>query len=502
MKLSKIKKAAALVAWALVLQPRYGAQAQHNATMYFMRDLPAVNMINPAFQPEAGSIYVGIPLLSSIYLDGGATLSGMNIGNLLSSAPHLTKAAANPSPYEGAYANADINLLNVGILVRDMYFTLDITEKTRAEAAISANVIKLAWYGNAPYAGQTIPFNELGAQACSYAEIALGFSKDIVRDRITVGGKVKRLLGVTFANAELGEDAFLRTNADWSATVRVRPEYSIAGIPETIPDNFCSYKFAGKGWGIDMGFEIKNERFIVSGSILNVGAIRWRSVRRETLESDVFELTFRGAQLNGNTDLTKILDTVKTQKFARSAEDVLSWTPSTATIGVAYPLNEHLAAGALAGVAIGRYNSYPLLALSLNTWKYPINGSISYSYSHSHNLGMGLLFGRKEAQLHVICDNILAADYQRAQKINLRVGLNLLLGALRQTGERKKTWAPLNTIDPPTNTYKATKKPGPLNPLSPPAAQPASKQPLNPLSPPAARPASKQPLNPTAETGQ
>jgi hypothetical protein len=482
MKLNKIKKAVALVAWMLAMQPRYEAQAQHNATMYFMRDLPAVNMLNPAFQPEAGSIYVGIPLLSSIYLDGGITLSGINLSNILSNTPRLTKAAANPAPYEGAYANADVNLINVGILVRDMYFTLDITEKTRVEAAVPADVVRLAWYGNAPYIGKAISANELGAQACSYAEIALGFSKDIVRDRITIGGKLKRLLGVTFADAGAGKDAFLQTKADWTTTVRVSPEFSIAGIPETIPDDIRSYKFAGKGWGMDMGFEIKNEQFIVSGSVLNVGAIHWRNVRREKLGNDAFELTFRGAQLNGNTDLNKIIDTVEAQKFARSYEDVWSWTPSTATLGVAYPLNKHLVAGALAGIAIGRYNSYPLLALSLNTWKYPINGSLSYSYGHSHNLGLGLLFGRRGTQLHVICDNILAADYQRAQKINLRFGLNLLLGAPRQTGDRKKTWTPLNTIDPPTNTYKTTGKPGPLNRLLSPTAQPTNKQPLNPTT--------------------
>ena len=480
MMLSQIKKVAALAAWMLALQPGYKAQAQHSATMYFMRDLPAVNMLNPAFQPEAGSIYVGIPLLSSIYLDGGSTLGGMNIGNLLSGNPRLTSAAKNPAPYEGAYANADVNLLNVGVLLRDMYFTLDITGRLRTEAAIPADVIKLAWYGNARYAGKTIPLNELGAQNSLYAEIALGFSKDVVRDRITIGGKIKRLLGVGFADAALGRDAFLQTNPDWSTSVRVSPVFNAVGIPETMPTDICTYKFAGKGWGIDLGFEIKNERFIVSGSVLNVGAIRWRNVNHKKLENDVFELTFRGAQLTENTDLTKILDTVKAEKFVSSTENILSWTPSTATIGVAYPLNRRLTAGALAGVAIGRYNSYPVFALSLNTRKYPINGSLSYSYGHSHNLGVGLLFGRRDAQLHVICDNILAASYQTAQKINLRVGLNLLLGAPRQYGEKKKTWSPLNTIDSPTNTYKTTGKQGPLNPLPSPATQPTSKQPLNP----------------------
>jgi hypothetical protein len=475
----QIEKGITLVALLLVLSPR-GVQAQHNATMYFMRDLPAVNMLNPAFQPEAGSYYIGIPLLSSIYFDGGITLSGVNIGNLLSSTPRLTSAAANPAPYEGGYANADVNLLNIGVLVYDMYFTLDITGKASAEAAVSGELIKVAWYGNAPYIGKTIPLNGLGGYASAYTEIALGFSKEVVRDKITVGGKIKRLLGVGFADASMGASAFLQTNDDWSTTVRATPEFNVGGVFEATPSSISSYKFGGKGWGADLGFEIKNELFIVSGSIVNIGAIRWNNVNHKKLESGAYDVTFRGIQLNSSSNLTDFIDSMKAEKFVSNAESILRWTTPTLTVGVAYPINEHLVAGTLAGIAIGRYNTYPLFALSLNTWKYPLNGSVSYSYGHSHNLGLGLLFGRRNVQLHAICDNILAASYQKAQKINFRFGLNLLLGGPKQT-ERRKVWAPLNTIDHPSNTYKETGKPGVLNPLSSPVQPPTRKQPLNPL---------------------
>ncbi|MDR2813335.1 MAG: DUF5723 family protein [Prevotellaceae bacterium] len=497
----QIKKGVALMAWTLALSPRYGAQAQHNATMFFMRDLPAVNMLNPAFQPEAGSIYVGIPLLSSIYLDGGVTLKGMNMGDILSGSLPLTSAAANPSPYEGAYANVDINLLNIGILMDDIYLTLDITEKTRAEIALPGEFVKLAWHGNAPYIGKVIPLSGLGGRATSYAEIALGLSKDVVRDRITIGGKIKRLLGVTFADVSMGAVASLQTDHDWSTTMVLDPEFNIAGIPETMPKDLRTYKFAGKGWGVDLGFDIKNEQFIASGSIVNVGAITWSNVRHEKAQN-VVDIAFRGVPLGDNSynivdTLKGAIETAQNEMESNSEHvNIRRWTDPTITVGVACPLNKHLAAGALAGITIGQYNSYPLFALSLNTWRYPINGSLSYSYGHSHNLGLGLLFGRREAQLHVICDNILAANYQTAQKINLRVGLSLLLGAPREPGNKKKRWLQLNTASSPENTYKNTEKRGPLHLLSPATAQPVSKQPLHPLSPATAQPVSKQPLNP------
>ncbi|MDR3365944.1 MAG: DUF5723 family protein [Prevotellaceae bacterium] len=512
---SQIKKVVVLAVWMLTLWPRYGAQAQHNATMYFMRDLPAVNMLNPAFQPEAGSIYFGIPLFSSIYLDGGVTLKGMNMGNLMmmnnkKNNIYLTPAAANPAPYEGGYANVDINLLNVGILVEDMYFTLDVTAKARAEAAIPTEFIKMAWYGNAPYIDQAISLNDLGGGGSAYTEIALGFSKDVVPERITVGGKVKWLMGLAFVEVEAGKAAFLQTNRDWSMTISANPDIRIGGLLDEIPSDICGYKLAGKGLGVDVGFEIKNELFTASGSIINVGAIRWRNVNHGNRAQGNLDTTFRGVagsnlgtfikSMNLEENLKKVMRGEMPSGFVGSPEDILRWTSPTATVGLAYPLNKHLVAGALAGVTVGQYNSYPLFALSLNTRKHPINGSLSYSYGHSHNVGMGLLFGRHGTQLHVICDNILAASYQTAQKINLRFGLNMLLGAPRQYGEKKKVWQQLNTTSSPTNPYKNAKKPAPLNTLSSPTATPVSKQPLNPLNTGSAKPAQdKQPLNPPGE---
>jgi hypothetical protein len=479
---------------AAALLPRSRAQAQHNATMYFMRDLPAVNMLNPAFQPEAGSVYVGFPMLSSIYVDGGITLGGMNVGNLLSNSPRLTRTAENASFRESGYANLDVNVLNVGAFIGGMYFTLDIAEKTRFEAGVPGDLVKLAWRGNAPYMGQAMSLGGLGAYLASYAEIALGVSKEVVRDKVTVGGKVKRLMGVASVDMNFGNAAFMYTDPySWTSTVGLTPEANIAGIPSNIPSegvfsydtiNAGSYKydgFSGKGWGIDAGFDIKFEQFTVSGSIVNFGGITWDS-KHVALQRGNFVQTFSGVQSTGDThNLIGIVDSLKSELFTGSSRKALQWTSPTMSIGVSYSLNEHIVAGALAAITVGRYNTYPLLALSLNTRKYPINGSLSYSYGHSHNLGLGLLFGRRDMQLHIICDNILAANYQTAQKFNLRAGVNLLVGGPKPTGDKKKTWSLLNIINPLFNTYKTTGSKLPLNALTPSSAQPVSKQPLNPV---------------------
>jgi hypothetical protein len=491
------------------------ATAQHNATMYFMRDLPAVNMLNPAFQPEAGSVYVGFPVISSIYLDGGITLGDMNIGNLLSRTPRLTRTAENASFRESGYANLDLNMLNVGVFIHGMYFTLDVAEKTRFEASLPGDFIRQAWRGNAPYMGQAISLSGLGAQLNSYAEVALGVSKEVVRNKITVGGKVKRLMGVASVDMNFGDAAFMYTDPDtWSTTVGVTPQATFAGIPSNITsEGVFSYdtagigsysfsNFSGKGWGIDAGFEIKSEKITVSGSIVNFGGIAWDS-KHVALQRGNLVQTFSGVQNTGDThNLIDVVDSLKSELFTVSSGESLQWTSPTMSVGVSYLLNEHVVAGALAAITVGRYNTYPLLALSLNTRKYPINGSFSYSYGHSHNLGLGLLLGQRNMQLHVICDNILAANYQTAQKFNLRMGLNLLVGGPKPTGDKKKVWSPLSIIHKLFNTYKTTGSKLPLNAPSSPSMQPVNKQPLNPINTsPAAQPANRQPLNPVRDNG-
>jgi hypothetical protein len=395
-----------------------------------------------------------------------------------------------------------------------MYFTLDIAEKTRFEAGFPGDLLKLAWYGNAPSMGQTISFSGLGAHLSSYAEIALGMSKEVVRNKITVGGKVKRLMGVALVDMNFGKAAFAYTNPNtWGVTVGATPEAYIAGVPSNVPSdgafsydttNIGPYKyngFSGTGWGVDAGFEIKGEHFTVSGSIVNLGGISWNS-KHVMLQRVSYLQTFNGVQSAGDVNnLTSIVDSLKGELFTGSDKKTLQWTSPTMSIGVSYPLNNHVVAGALAAITVGQYNTYPLLALSLNTRRYPINGSLSYSYGHSHNLGMGVLFGRSEAQLHVICDNILAASYHTAQKVNLRVGLNLLVGGPRPTGDKKKTWSPLNILNPLINTHKTTGSMLPLNAPSSVTPSPVNKQPLNSLSTPSAQPPTKQPLNTLRNNG-
>ena len=504
--------------------PRPQAQAQHNATLYFMRDLPLANMLNPAFQPEAGSLYLGYPLLSSIYFDVGITARGASINNLMSAQPNLRKIAENISTFEGGNARVEVNLFNLGVLVRDMYFTFDVTTKAHSEASIPGSLVKMAWYGNAPYVGRAVSLEGLGGKAQVYTEFALGFSKEVLRDKITVGGKVKYLMGHMYAEGYLGPNSFVYTDPEtWNITAGIAPEIYIAGLPSKVPrgvfdvqsltfenkDNFSL--IAGSGGGIDLGFEIKGERFTASGSLINLGFISWKNTEYVQAHEGHSIHTFAGVMDEDGNMVNQLKDSLynATQLHGYLVTPLRRWTDPTMSFAASYRLHQNFSAGALIGMNINRYNNYPLLTLALNTHELPINGAISYSYSNSHNLGLGVLFGRRETQLHFICDNVLAASYRTTRHVNLRMGLSWLLGAPKNTDVRKKIWEPLSpTKAEKKEERKAAKKAakqnknqkplGPLNSIpATPATAPVSKTPLNAAQQQnsSTAPVSKAPLN-------
>ncbi|MDR2938047.1 MAG: DUF5723 family protein [Prevotellaceae bacterium] len=414
-----------------------------------------MNQVNPAFQPEAGSLYIGFPLFSSIYLDGGVTARGATLNSLAGGNPNIRKIAENVGTFEGGHAKMELNLLNVGVLVRDMYFTFDVITKAYTDLSVPGSLIEMAWYGNAPTMGKAVSLEGLGGQMTAYTEFSFGFSKEVLRDRITVGGKLKYLAGHSYAELYLGPNSYVYTDPDtWNITTGLAPNLYFAGLPIEAPlgayssadANFRPSSFsptsAGSGVGIDLGFEIKGERFTTSGSLTNIGLISWKNADYVQADGGYQSRTFQGVSIGGNGNMLGGLgdSLIDMRLHSYTLNPLRRWTDPTMQFSVSYKLHENFYAGALVGMNISKYNTYPLLALSASTRDFPINGALSYSYSHSHNLGMGVVFGRRGAQLHVIFDNVLAASYRSVRQANLRLGLSLLTGGPKNTDPQKQTW--------------------------------------------------------------
>jgi hypothetical protein len=472
---------AVLLTTMLLLAGR--VSAQFNSTLYFMRDLPVRNQLNPALQPEAGTVFFGIPMLASIHVDAGATMRGMNYSNLMSSRPQLKQMAANVNPFEGAYMRADYSLFNLGVEIRDMYFTLDVTSRVHAEVNIPGDVVRLGWSGNGPYLGRSMSLGGFGEYMDWYTEIALGFAKEVLHRRMSIGGRVKRLMGMAMVDAHLAPGSYFYTDPNsWNITTSMIPDISVAGLDMNIPRNGAQIKdfvpnlldinrqnelFSGSGWGVDLGFELKNDYLNVSGSLLNFGAITWERTTHAVSQGEVvhhFNGTLAGPGTNVDV-MQSLMDTITSiSALSLSYDDILRWTSPTIAFGATYKISEHFNAGMLGAVTIGQYNTYPQFSAALSTQSYPINATVSYTYiHHSNNLGLGLVFGRNGLQFHAITDNLIALNYERVQKANIRVGLTLLLGERQSLTGHKKALGPLYiTPNGDDQRKRKEKSPGPI----------------------------------------
>lgn len=482
-----MKNIAKLIALFALLLASAAAQAQADITLYHMRDLPLNNRLNPAFQPKNGSIYINIPAIPFIgaptSLDVSLTGKNITFGGALGSANEMNdlglggiftgkldyeKIATSPGEFAAAKFNFGYTPISFGFMVKDMYFSLDVNAKVYTEGRLPKDIMRFLWYGNGDEEtiGEKMSMNGLGATAYAYGELALGFSKEITQLDLIVGGKLKYLQGLGYAQLSLGEGSQIHTNPDnYHITVGVNPEMYMAGIPGEIPSGevtldsvvngmefgFDGYKFQtdNRGFAIDIGgtWNVGNvldqawaKNLEVSASLIDVGFIGWKGnkvVRSQYADDFTFEgISFSTDGENSSDFAQTLQDSIMSMAKVEAAgnSSFRKWLSPTLYVGANYHIAKYLNAGMLVGCRFDTYENLPLFAASVNTQNLPVNASLSASYFDGRgNLGFGIIFGRRGCQFHIITDNILAAaNYQNAQAVNLRMGMNVLVGKTRE----------------------------------------------------------------------
>ncbi|MDR2938049.1 MAG: DUF5723 family protein [Prevotellaceae bacterium] len=476
-----MKNIAKLIALLALVLTSVAAQAQANITLYHMQDLPLNNQLNPAFQPKNGSIYIAIPAVPFLFaptsLDVSVTGKNINYSNFLSTTPDYGSIVNGIDKFAVGQVNFSFSPISFGFMVKDMYFSLDVNVKTHVEGRVPGDMLDLIYYGNGDdrTLGKRLSMEGLGGTAYAYGELALGFSKEIAPLDLTVGGKVKYLQGAGYAQASLGKNSFIQTNAnDYSITVGLDPELYVAGAPLNVPqgdftlDSLAdsktdSYKWnsGNRGVAFDLGGTWNVARVLpqdwakgmeVSLSLIDLGFINWKG-NKVVKADDATDFTFEGMEFSSNEEDNEnftdaLVDSVMNMAKVQSAGNASfrKWLEPTLYFGANYnfgALNENLKwlnAGALFGCRFGTYENLPLFAASVNTENLPVNVSLSGSYFDGKgNLGFGVVFGRRGCQFHIITDNILAGRYEKAQSVNLRMGMNVLVGKTRE--QRKEKWA-------------------------------------------------------------
>ncbi len=410
-----------------------------------MHYLGESNFLNPAVQSEC-KWFIGVPVLSSIHLNYAN--SGFSYKQAISNTSDSTYTM-NIDKVVGQLGFRTLigsefhtSLLALGYRRGDYYFAFSIIEKNNLPFTLSKDLFSLIWEGNTQFEGEWASLKGTSAYAMHYREYALGISKRNNRGNfLGIKGKLlfgKLNLAIPKSDGSLytDENSFDLTFdgemlANMSAPIII--EHSNGQLTDAYYDESVSAMqliFNRKNWGLafDVGFIHKlNEKITISGSILDLGFIRWRSNLNNVSANEYF--TYHGILADSGNVLESIVDSVN---FKFSNDPYTTFLPGKMYFGAEYHVNEKLEARALVSAVAYKTKISPALTLTADYnpfGHFHLIGSYSVMYRSIANLGLGFSFGREPLQFYVISDNVLGLIWPLATRnINLRFGLNINLG--------------------------------------------------------------------------
>jgi outer membrane protein OmpA-like peptidoglycan-associated protein len=324
--------------------------AQQTNTLYFMQGIPERNAYNPAFQSPY-DFYIDLPIMPNFQFNVGNNslifkdvIFSKNIGGRDSTITFLhPQAEEERKNFYKALHNTtrlnfdfSFNILGFGFRSGKSYYTFDITQKIDAGMYLPKDLFNLLLNGTSEL--NKFDLSRLGINASSYLEVGFGYSRQI-NDKLTVGGKLKYLIGEANINTkikkfELNADIEKWTlngsgtiNASLPAVVDTKkffkdPEnptepnakevLDFDGIGNAVMDNFgfsdmkIGDMFSNSGFGIDLGatYQLLPE-LQLSAAITDLGFIHWSNNTINT--SIASEHTFRGVEYELGDDIGDLL---------------------------------------------------------------------------------------------------------------------------------------------------------------------------------------------------
>lgn len=439
------------LAFAFLVVP-FALRAQQNSTLFFMQATPQANFVNPAVRNECKWM-LGLPVLSSLHLEfGNPSFSVMQV---------LKKQPDNTYLFDGNtvmshlgrtnYINTEFhtNLFFLSFWRKDNFYTLSVNEKADLFFTFPHDLLAIAWQGNTQFEGQHADLSRIGIFLNYRREYAFGIAK-LIQDNMVLGIRFKLLFGklntsVPTSNMDLYTTPFIhdldfnnqwRLNSSLPMNVTVNPDNTVQNITFNGSAQSILLNRSNVGLALDVGFiNYRDEKVTLSGSLLDVGLIRWATNGTSfnqkgtfTYQGPLGDTTIRGESYVNN--LVRIL----TNEFAITAtpKSYVSFLIPTYYLGSTYNLKKDLNAGAVLSGKISRYRVTTGLTLSLNkdfNHKAAISLSWSYLYKSFANFGAGIKLGKSPVQFYAVSDNIPGLIKPLDTKnINLRFGLQFNFG--------------------------------------------------------------------------
>lgn len=438
--------------------------AQFLRTSYFLDGTSYRQQLNPALMPERG--YINIPVIGAL----NATLTSSSLGmqdvmDIIENSSDGDYFMSNDflnrlDNQNNLSVNLSTDILSVGWYKGKNFWSFNVGLRNDIGISIPRNTFEFmrkmrslednpAGYGNLneQFGGQNLHIN-------SFAEVGVGFARSI-NSRLTVGGKVKMLLGI--GNMELNvNDVQVNSNVTgWdmdggymdpsqvsgSASIRVDASLESSSKLLDLPQSgtgyideieFGSFGFAGYGAAIDLGVSYRLlDKLTLSASVLDLGFLKW-SKGNTTVATARTDQSYGPENIGDfihvvNSGEVLNFDMLQLTEDKEAAKGRATGVSPTLTVGAEYALlNDWLIVGAL---YTGRFvdpETVNELTLSAN-----VRPSSFFNFGLSYSLlqGAGKTFGLA-LKLGTF---FIGTDYmcfgKNTRNVNAYLGISIPLGA-------------------------------------------------------------------------
>jgi hypothetical protein len=436
-----------LVSSALLASARL--QAQQNMTLYNMELLSSRSSMNPAFMNH-GKININLPGISNTYVSH--INSAFKYNDLVRRSDDDSLYIDIPNMIGKLKAGnfmsfgLETDLLSFGFRVKKTYIGVNATEKIQARFSYPKELIEFLYEGNAASMGRVMDLS-FGLDVMHYREYGLTIAHNFSR-QVTLGIKVKYLYGMENIHTAKSSLSVYTDPETYAITAKSNINIQTSGINKGgTGEEFDLMKYAfskqNTGYGLDLGINYKlNEKFIVSGSLNDLGFITWKSntTSYSSTNPDA-EFTYNGIDINQyDTDSTNYSDAMHNMLDSLSDQlhiDTLynsysTFLPAQVYIGGNYLLNEKNNIGLLIYNQFHNKKLHPAVTASFNTivgkW---LNLALSYTVTNNtyNNLGFGFAINDYDVQIFAVSDNVIGLIFPANTKnVNIRAGINLKIG--------------------------------------------------------------------------
>lgn len=353
-------------------------------TGYFSRDYAFAYKLNPAFHPDHR--FVALPVVG---YTSASYQSDLGLSNLLYPRDGELVTFLHPDissdeflgslnkKFNRISIDASTNIFAIGIKTGKLYNTIDMSLRASVDASIPYDMFRFLKTGTTET--NTYDLSGLRVQASSFAE--LGFGSSFKTGDLTIGTRLKALVGLADFNASLDKMQVHFDGQQWSVSavgnltaaydgIKVKTTDSMAGNYSDIID-FGSSSYTAKlgvsgvGVAADLGLKYEKEGLELSASLTDIGVMYWfNNVRGYTNN----KWTFEGREdIPVNGDGGSIGDEISDasdelieifQFRNKSSRDEFRMLSFTARLGAGYRLAKPLFAGLM-----GSYRYSPVISI-------------------------------------------------------------------------------------------------------------------------------------------